>query len=171
MQATFVEDGVETYVLLGADADHETLSKIVQTTRQHGREARLLWDVLKLFHHCSYLSLSVERGVDETVAIPDVKWLFEKQGRDGCLIVSPSWPIPSKGTQEDQDVQPPHRQAANHHRRIVREKGGEFKVTMETPSVLRPKPLVVQITRFGASFLLALPTAVGLATSTSARAG
>ena len=81
------------YVLLGADADHETLSKIVQTTRQHGREARLLWDVLKLFHHCSYLSLSVERGVDETVAIPDVKWLFEKQGRDGCLIVSPSWPI------------------------------------------------------------------------------
>jgi hypothetical protein len=171
MQATFVEDGVETYALLGADADHETLSKIVQTTRLHGREGRLLWDVLKLFHHCSYLSLSAERGVDETAAIPDVKWLFEKQGRDGCLIMSPSWPIPSKGTQEDQDVQPPHRQAANHHRRIVSKRGGEFKVTMETPSVLRPKPLLVQITRFGASFLLALPTAVGLATSTSARAG
>jgi hypothetical protein len=81
------------------------------------------------------------------------------------------WPIPQKGTEADKDVQPPHRQAANHHKRIVREKNGEFKVTMETPSTTRPKPIVVQITRFGASFLLALPTAIGIATSTPARAG
>jgi hypothetical protein len=171
MQATFVEGGVETYALLGSDADHETITKIVETTKHHKREHTLVWDVMKLFHHCSYLSLSADRGVNETKADPEVKWLFETQGREGCLIVSPSWPIPGKDTKEDQDVQPPHRQAANHHKRVVREKNGEFKVTMETPSIVKPKPLVVQVTSFGASFLLALPTAVGIATSTPARAG
>lgn len=171
MQATFVEGGVESYALLGSDADHETITKIVETTKHHGREHTLLWDVLKLFHHCSYLSLSAERGADETVADPEVKWLFETQSRSGCLIVSPSWPIPSKASKEDDDVQPPHRQAANHHKRVVREKDGDFRVTMETPSISRPKPTVVQITHFGVSFLLALPMATGIATSTAARAG
>lgn len=171
MQATFVEGGVESYALLGSDADHETITKIVETTKHHGREHTLLWDVLKLFHHCSYLSLSAERGADETVADPEVKWLFETQSRSGCLIVSPSWPIPSKGSKEDDDIQPPHLQAANHHKRVVREKDGDFRVTMETPSISRPKPTVVQITHFGVSFLLALPMATGIATSTAARAG
>ena len=72
---------------------------------------------MKLFHHCSYLALGPERGIDETKAVPDVKWLFESQGRRGGIIVSPSWPIPTKGSKEDEGVQPPHRQAANHHRR------------------------------------------------------
>ena len=171
MQVTFVEESVETYALLGSDADHETITKIVETTKRHKREHTLLWDIMKLFHHCSYLSLSAERGVDQTVPDSEVKWLFEIQGRDGSLIVSPSWPIPSKGSDEDDDIQPPHRQAANHHKRVVRDKNGEFKVTMETPSISRPKPTIIEITRFGASFLLALPTAAGIATSTAARAG
>ena len=115
------------------------LTKIVETTKRHKREHRLLWDFLKLFHHCSYLSLGPERGKDETEAVPEVKWLFETQSRDGCLIVSTSDPIPEKGTEADKDVQPPHRQAANHHRRVVKDKDGQFKVTMEIPSVQRPE--------------------------------
>jgi hypothetical protein len=110
MQVTFVEGGVETYGILGSDADYETLTKIVETTKRHKREHRLLWDFLKLFHHCSYLSLSPERGKDETEAVPEVKWLFETQSREGCLIVSTSEPIPDKGTEADKGVQPPHRQ-------------------------------------------------------------
>ncbi|WP_312015638.1 hypothetical protein [Bradyrhizobium liaoningense] len=170
MQVTFVEGGVESYGLLGSDADHDTLTKIVETTKRHKREGRLLWDVLKLFHHCSYLSLGPDRGQDETVPVPDVKWLFE-QGRDGCLIISPSDPIPSKGSEADKSDQPPHRQAAAHHRRVVDGKDGEFKVTMETPSVSRPKPLVVEITASGVSLVLAAPSAIGIATSRPARAG
>jgi len=171
MQATFVEGGVETCGILGSDADHETLTKIVETTKRHKREHRLLWDFLKLFHHCSYLSLGPERGKDETEAVPEVKWLFETQSRDGCLIVSTSDPIPDKGTEADKNVQPPHRQAANHHRRVVKEKSGQFKVTMEIPSVHRPKPLVIEITAGGVSLLLAAPAAIGIATSRPARAG
>lgn len=96
MQVTFVEGGVESYGLLGSDADYETLTMIVETTKKHKREGRLLWDVMKLFHHCSYLSLGPDRGKDETVAVPEVKWLFETQGRAGCLIISPSDPIPEQ---------------------------------------------------------------------------
>jgi hypothetical protein len=126
---------------------------------------------MKLFHHCSYLSLGPDRGKDETVAVPEVKWLFETQGREGCLIISPSDPIPSKGSEEDKSDQPPHRQAAAHHRRVANDKDGDFKVTMETPSVSRPKPLVIEITASGVSLLLAAPTAIGIATSKPARAG
>jgi hypothetical protein len=171
MQVTFVEGGVESYGLLGSDVDHETLTKIVETTKRHKREARLLWDFVKLFHHCSYLSLGPDRGKDETEAVPEVKWLFESQGREGSLIISTSNPIPLKGTEADNDVQPPHRQAAAHHRRVVKDKGGQFKVTMETPSETRPKPLVIEITTAGVSLLLAAPTAIGVATSRPARAG
>lgn len=171
MQVTFMEGGVESYGLLGSDVDHETLTKIVETTKRHKREGRLLWDFVKLFHHCSYLSLGPDSGNDETKAVPEVKWLFETQSRRGCLILSTSDPIPEKGSEADKSVQPPHRQAANHYRRIAREKDGRFAVTMETPSVLRPKPLVLEITAAGVSLMLAVPTAIGVATARPARAG
>lgn len=171
LQVTFSEGFAETYGLFGSDVDHTTLSQIVRTTKRHKREGRLVWDIMKLFHHCSYKSLGPDRGIDETDAVPDVKWLFEDQSRDGCIIVSSSKPIPLKGSTEDDDRQPPHRQAANHHRRVVRDRGGEFKVTMETPSTSRPKPFRIEITRFGARSLLIAPTATGIITSTPARAG
>jgi hypothetical protein len=170
-QVTFNEGGNDTYAICGSDVDYDTLSKIAQTTKRHGREPRLLWDILKLFHHCSYLSLGPDRGKDETVAVPDVKWLFEEQSRDGCMIVSPSWPIPTGGSAEDDDVQPPHRQAANHYRRVIYDKGGDFKVTMETPNRTSPKPIVIEITSRGARLNVVAPTVIGTVTSTSARAG
>ena len=71
---------------------------MITLTKAHGNRDRLLWDVLKLFHHCS--SLSKDRGEDETKPVPDVKWMFESQGRDGCIVVSPSRSIPAKGTEE-----------------------------------------------------------------------
>lgn len=171
LQVTFVEGGVESYGLLGSDVDHETIAKIVATTKHHKREDRLLWDFMKLFHHCSYLSLGPDRGTDETEPVPEVKWLFEDRGREGCIIVSPSDPIPDKYTDADKNSQPPHRQAAAHHRRIAREKDGQFKVTMETPSTTRPKPLAVEITAAGVCLLLAAPSAIGTATAKQVRAG
>ena len=170
-QATFLQGGRETFGLFGSDVDHETLSLIVRSSKRHDNQDRLLWDVLKLFHHCSYLALGPERGVDETKAVDDVKWFFESQGRDGCVIVSTSDPIPSAGTEADKSVQPPHRQAANHHRRVTREKDGDFKVTMESPSRNLPKPLRFEITARGVRPTLAAATAIGIATSTPARAG
>jgi hypothetical protein len=87
MQVTFREGGKDAYALLGSDVDHESISAIVQVTRKKKNDHRLLWDLIKLFHHCSYLSLGPERGTEETKAIDDVKLLFETQGRDGAIIV------------------------------------------------------------------------------------
>lgn len=36
--------GIDSYALLGADIDHETLSHIVRTTKEHGNEHRFQWD-------------------------------------------------------------------------------------------------------------------------------
>lgn len=115
-------------------------------TRIHKNEDRLAWDVFKLPHHCSYLSLAPEKGTNETVPTKPVKWLFETQSQTGCTVVSTSKPIPS----DDSDDQPPHRQAANYYKnKVVTPKSGEFKVTMEHPSVSKPEPLVIKIDGFG----------------------
>ena len=171
MQVTFREESRDTYLLLGSDVNHETLSLIAQISRKNGNADRLQWDLMKLFHHCSYLALGPERGVDETKAVPDVKWLFETQGRQGGVIVSPSWPIPTKGSKEDSDVQPPHRQAANHHRRVARELGGAFVVTMEQPSKSRPKPFGYEITAYGIALIVGAPMVSAAAANASPRAG
>ena len=171
-QATFREGGEDTYALFGSDVESETISQIVTTTQRHNREERLFWDVLKLFHHCSYKSLDKDnKDYDETTPISNVKWLIEDRGRDGCIIVSPSKPIPKKGTTEDQDKQPPHRQAASYYRRIIRSKDGEFRVTMEYPSMQKPKSFSIEITQPGARIVPTVVSAIGTATSTSSRAG
>jgi hypothetical protein len=171
MQVTFREGHRDSYLFLGSDVNYETLSAIVQVSRKHGNDDRLLWDIIKLLHHCSYLALGPERANDETKAVPDVKWLFETQGRRGGIIVSPSWPIPPKGSEKDNDVQPPHRQAANHHRRVARQIDGTFVVTMEQPSRANPKPVGYEITAFGLALIVAAPLVSAAAASSTPRAG
>ena len=171
MQTTFREGGRDSYLLLGSDIDHETISEIVEVTRKNANEDRLMWDLMKLFHHCSYLAIGPERGTDETKAVPAVKWLFEKQGREGGVIVSPSWPIPTKGCEEDKDVQPPHRQAANHHRRVARQHDGQFTVTMEEPSPRKPQSFSYEITALGIALIVSAPTVITSAAVTTPRAG
>jgi hypothetical protein len=171
MQVTFREGGNDTYAILGSDVDHESISAIVQITRKKNNDHRLKWDLVKLFHHCSYLSLGPDRGADETKAVPDVKWLFETQGRQGGTIVSPSWPIPTKGSKEDDDVQPPHRQAANHHRRVTSNLGGKFTVTMEEPSKAWPTPFGYEITAYGLALIVAAPMVSTYAAAATPRAG
>ena len=156
-QATFaVDSGPDVQFILGADVDHVALTRIVQVTKRHRNEDRLEWDVFKLPHHCSYLSLSSERGQDKTTPVPDVAWLFEDQSHAGGIIVSTSKPIPAN----DDDVQPPHRQAANYYRERAEAIHGEFKVTMEHPSERHPEPLVIIIDSRGAWVKKRLSTGV-----------
>lgn len=171
MQATFKEGGRESRLFLGSDVDHESLSAIVKVTRAHKNDDRLRWDVMKLPHHCSYLSLGPERGVNETKPVPEVKWLFEDQREDGSYIVSPSWPIPAKGSDDDKGDQPPHRQTANYHRRISDERDGEFVVTMEEPSKDKPKPFAYKVTARGVALDVAAPMVVSAAAASTPRAG
>jgi hypothetical protein len=172
MHATFNAGGATTKVLLMADATHETLTDIVTITKHYGNADRLEWDVAKLPHHCSYLSLGPEKGEAKTKPVPEVAWLYEEGGQDGAMIVSTSKPIPVKGSEEDKDLQPPHREAANYYRDLLSEKNGEFIVTMEHPKASAPKPVVIEIGSSGATLKLAAMTAAQYATSRPApRAG
>lgn len=145
LHATFEVFGRKTKLLLGADTTHDEMSDIVDITRWHKREERLETDVVKLPHHCSYLSLGPDKGKEKTEPTENVKWLYEEKGNRGIKIVSTSDPIPSEDT-----VQPPHRQAANYYRDLVKDKNGEFLVTMEFPSKTSPTPLVIKIDSLGA---------------------
>lgn len=172
MQATFKVDGVESKVLLMADATHEILGDIVAVTKKKGNEARLEWDVAKLPHHCSYLSLGDEKGEDKTEPTEAVAWLYEDQGQAGAIIVSTSKPIPAKGSAEDEDVQPPHRQAANYYRAVLGDTDGKFVVTMEHPKESGPEPVVIEIGAKGPTLRFVAATGPYIATSRPApRAG
>jgi hypothetical protein len=151
VQATFRVNNAETKLLLFADINYDVINDIVKMTQYHDNEARLEWHIFKIAHHCSYTAIGPEKGDDKTEPSDEVAWLFSDQGQRGGVIVSTSKPIPKKGTDEDKDVQPPHRQAANYYRDVVDEDGrdGEFKVTMEHPKASDPKPLVIEIDGMG----------------------
>jgi hypothetical protein len=140
-QATFNCSGAATRLVLGSDTTHEVWASIVKQTQFHENEIRLAWDIFKLPHHCSYLSLGPEKGSDVTEPVPEVKWIFEDRGGTGSVMVSTSKPIPSN----DDDDQPPHRQAANYYKQLMKTKDGEFVVTMEHPTESKPSRLIIEI--------------------------
>lgn len=145
MQATFEVESVQTKALLMADATHEVITDIVEITKGKKRTERLEWDIVKLPHHCSYLSVGPEKGDDKTEPVDAVKELFVDYGLEGGTIVSSSKPIPTKGSKADKDTDPPHRQAAAFYKEDVLDDDGNFKVTMEHPKESAPRPLVVEI--------------------------
>ena len=145
MQATFEVDGSQTKLVLAADVNHEVIDDIVGVTKYHGRKERLEWDINNIPHHCSYLSLSSEKGKDKTEPSEASKWLYEECGQHGGLLVSTSKPIPSN----DEDVQPPHRQAAAYYKDVARKIGGQWLVSMEHPSAFKPVPIVIEIGGYG----------------------
>jgi hypothetical protein len=167
LHGTFTVGGVETRVLFGADIEHEMLSDVVATTRYHGREERLESDIVKLPHHCSYLSLGPEKGEYSTKPTAEIAYLYEKKLNGNAILVSSSWPI----TSDDGDGQPPHRQAKQYYKDLVR-LGGEFEVTMEHPTMRDPKPLVIEITANRGKIKRAIYSAASIVASAPApRAG
>ena len=139
------QDG-RSYVnlMLTADSPHEVMSEIVAITEWAGNEDRLIWDVMKVSHHCSYKSLSPDKGVTATTPTREIKRLYEGYGQRGAILVSPSDIIPSSDT-----VQPPHRQAAAYYQSVATLKGGKFYVTMEYPTKAAPKPLEIEVKGYG----------------------
>jgi len=172
MQVTFEIDRVQTKAMLSADSTHEILSDIVGITRNKGNDHRLEWDIAKLPHHCSYLSIGPEKGQSTTKAVEQVEWLYKEQGQDGAIAVSTSKPIPEAGTDEDKDDQPPHRQAAEYYREVATDLRGQFVVTMEYPTPKAPKPIVIEIGRTKGTLKKGVLGAAYVATSQRApRAG
>ena len=169
LHATFNCDGVKTKVFLGTDATHEVLSEIVTITKAKGNADRLCWDIMKLPHHCSYLSLGEDKGIDKTEPVKDVKSLYENYALENGIIISTSNPIPEKNSKEDKNDDPPHRQAANYYKQL---RQVDFQVTMEHPSITKPRELVIKINEYKAAISKQTVSAVSnVLTSRSPRAG
>jgi hypothetical protein len=150
-QATFEVGGTKTRMHFFSDIDWQVIKYIVRVTRNRAKKDstrldRLKWDLFHLPHHSSYLSLASEKGKETTEPDPDVKELYETYGQRACIMISPSYSIPSTDT-----IQPPHRQAANYYRSVAALHGGKYLVTMEHPSETNPNPLVIQIDQLGAT--------------------
>ena len=146
VNASFNFGGETTKVFLMADTGYKNLADIVKISEAKGNSKQLEFDVCKLPHHCSYKSLGEDKGKDITDPDKDVRRLYEEYGLTGSVIISTSKPIPSKGSSEDEDKQPPHRQAANFYKEeVLGGSDSEFIVTMEHPKKSAPEPLVIQI--------------------------
>lgn len=146
-QTVFKYGGKNTRLLMGADIDSAVWSDIVDVTKYFDNDVRLEWDIVKVSHHCSYKALNLgDKCTNKTKPVPNVEWLFAQGGKRGKLISS-SKPIPTN----DDDIQPPHRQAANYYRSVAGRIDGEFKVTMEHPKKPAPAPLAILIDNFGAT--------------------
>jgi hypothetical protein len=147
--------------MLGSDLEHESWDGIIIKTLQKKRPERLIWDIFRISHHCSYNALSAEKGRKKTEPTKLIKSLFEK-GQIGCYLISSSDIIPS----EDTD-QPPHMQAAAYYSEVAENKKGEFLVTMETPTDKDPKRIVIEIGKCGPTWkkITGITAGIGAVTS------
>ena len=141
LHATFRVVATQTRVFFGSDIDHAALDEIVRVTKLKKREERLDSEIVKIPHHCSYLSIGPEKCKDVTKPVKNIAYFYEKKLQTNAILVSSSDPIPSSDTE-----QPPHRQAAAFYRERRDAVGGEFLVTMEHPSQTKPEPIVIEIT-------------------------
>ena len=164
--------GGRTYDYLEVgDAEYCDLEDIVSTTRYHGNDDRLEWDLFNLPHHCSYRALSDEKGDRETEPVPLVKDLL-LMGKADAYVVSCSKPVPDYKEAYSQ-VQPPHIQARKAYERYLGEVGGRrFLVTMEEPNATRPQPIVFDVEAGGVSLVRAtIAGSAAIITSRPPRAG
>jgi hypothetical protein len=162
--------GTYDYLAVG-DSQWSVLEDIVRTTKDHGNDDRLEWDLYNIPHHCSYLALSDEKGDTETTPKPLIKELLQK-GKDGAYLVSSSAPILDTKEGREQ-TQPPHIQAKKCYLRYLDEVGGtKFLVTMEEPNGTKPEPLEFKIDTNGISLDRKIVSAAAIITSSPApRAG
>ena len=163
-------DGADYDFLQIGDSTWEVLEDVVRTTRDHGKDDRLRWDLYNIPHHCSYLALSDDKGKSETTPKPLVKDLL-LEGKSGAYIVSSSDPIPDSADMYEQP-QPPHIQARKAYKSHLDQIGGRrLLVTMEEPNASKPKPLVFEVTIGGISWAKALMGAPALLGAAAPRAG
>jgi hypothetical protein len=160
MQATIRESGHDTRFLITADSTWDSWVDIVQTTRAHKNDNRLAWDLLKIPHHCSYLSMAEEKGKTKTKPTPEFAWMLE-QGTERAVMVSSSWQIPA-GTED----QPPHVETYRRYKETADKLDADLIVTMEHPNTSNPKPVIITIDASGVTLKREIASAISIITST-----
>lgn len=136
--------------LATGDSKWEVLEEIIEATKYHNNIDRLEWDIYNLPHHCSYKTMSDEKGDMETIPKPLINELL-LLGKENAYVVSSSKPI--KDTKEGREQkEPPHIQAKRCYERYLKKiNGAKFLVTMEEPNEKKPEPIIFEIGSSGIS--------------------
>ncbi len=138
-QAVIRSGGRDTKFLITADSIWEGWEKMVNITRAHGNDDRLAWDIFKIPHHCSYLSMAADKGSYKTEPTAEFEWLLN-QGATRSVMVSSSREIPEETTD-----QPPHVETYRRYKETADAVDADLIVTMENPSKRQPKRTVITI--------------------------
>lgn len=131
-------------VLLLGDLAHDTIMKIVTYSEEHGREDRLVWDVLLAPHHCSQHVMYRDGELQQ-----DILDAFERHAREDAVIVASSMPVPGRNDPGDN---PPHAKAKARYLQIV-DDAGHFVCTGEWPDAGQPATVVFVLGPAGLTLL------------------
>lgn len=116
------------------DLSYPTLRRVVDETRRHENDVKLIWNALLAPHHCSKKVIYQKNDAGNDVLRQDILDDLEgAQSPDGFIIAS-SPAIPGSNSPGDN---PPHAKARARYEEIV---SGEFLCTGEysTPDNMRP---------------------------------
>lgn len=139
MQVSIISPGNTTRLLATGDSVSDQWSKIVGITKHKHNDQKLMWDIFKIPHHCSYKAMSNDKGKNITIPTDEFQWLLD-QGSDEAIIISTSDIIPA-----DTTTQPPHVEAYRRYKDTAKQLNADLIVTMEHPNKQNPQRLVITI--------------------------
>jgi hypothetical protein len=116
------------------DLSYPTLRRVVDETRRHENDAKLIWNALLAPHHCSKKAMYEKNDAGNDVLRQDILDDLEGAQSPGGFIIASSPAIPGSNSPGDN---PPHAKARARYEEIV---SGEFLCTGEysTPDNMRP---------------------------------
>lgn len=135
-------DEAELAALLLGDVSYPILRRIIDKTKEKGREEEyLVWDVLLAPHHCSKSVMYWKDDAGKLQLKQDILDDLEavKRDEDGMVIAS----CESNFSDED-GKNPPHLRARKRYEEIAK-----FKCTHEHPDTKNPEPIVFELTDDG----------------------
>ena len=141
------------------------LGRNLDITRAHKNDHRLAWDILKIPHHCSYLSMAEERATTR----PN-----RPRSSNGCSSRVPSvrYGVEQLAVPSTTEDQPPHVEGYSRYKDTARQLDASLVVTMENPSKDSPKRTVITIDGNGPTLKRDfIPAAIAITSTRSPRVG
>jgi hypothetical protein len=116
------------------DLSYPTLRRVVDETRRHENDGKLIWNALLAPHHCSKKAMYEKNAAGNDVLRQDILDDLEGAQSPGGFIIASSVAIPGSNSLGDN---PPHAKARGRYEEIV---FGQFLCTGEysTPDNMRP---------------------------------
>jgi hypothetical protein len=125
------------------DLSYPTLRRVMDETRRHENDAKLIWNALLAPHHCSKKAMYEKDAQDNDVLRQDILDDLEGAQSPGGFIIASSVAIPGSNSPGDN---PPHAKARARYEEIV---SGQFLCTGEYSAPDNMRPIILANTPVG----------------------